>query len=199
MRLHSAGSLEMTLCRSWAVDLGSSTRSTTLTVISGSVAMWLISRIALATICSRSWMTTLMRKLPNQGRWARFTAASALATSHFGPVTGFRCGLGSADLNRLPPPASPTSPGSEGVPLPEVPHCVGVGCGKEFRDSRTRAAVAVRVLEVRKFERACLLDRLADSLRPLGFNMDDIPAPLAPALARSDIYDRDFQGRALDE
>src|SRR5579862_1950077 len=57
MREQSAGSLEMTLLRSWAVEFGLSTSSMILRVISGSVAMWLISRIALETDCSllRGW------------------------------------------------------------------------------------------------------------------------------------------------
>ncbi len=53
MRAHSAGSVEMTLFRSCAVLLGLSTSSTIFIVISGSVAMWLISRIAAATTASR--------------------------------------------------------------------------------------------------------------------------------------------------
>src|SRR5262245_17196196 len=49
MREQRAGSLEMTPWRSCAVEEGSSTSSMILTVISGSVAMWLISRIAAST------------------------------------------------------------------------------------------------------------------------------------------------------
>ena len=54
MRAPSAGSLLMTLLRSWAVESGSSTSLMIFIVTSGKVAMWLISWIADWTMVSVS-------------------------------------------------------------------------------------------------------------------------------------------------
>src|SRR5690606_26802860 len=70
-RLHRAGSFEMTLCRSWAVESGSSTSSMIRSVISGSVAMWLMPAIASATVVSRVCESTLMG--PSGGGTFTFT------------------------------------------------------------------------------------------------------------------------------
>src|SRR5262245_33388183 len=168
----------MTLCRSWAVDLGSSTSSTTLTVISGSVAIWLISRIALATICSRSWVTTLISETPQSGMRARFCIGA-----HNVRLWGsYRISMGSVR-----------------VPLPQVSRPVGVGPGEERGDACAGATVAVRGGEARQVEGPRLPDGVAHGLRSLRVGVDHVGATLPPALARSDIHRRDFQGGALDQ